>query len=103
LDDALKLAWSMPVEAVARARVDGFEDTGNADHNFEESRDQFIEEWVSRLDPASRLAALMALDGIYTNDLVSVPHAEDRFTVKMLDTSAEEIGLIGEHLSYVKG
>ena len=81
----------MPVEVVARAVVDGFEDTGNDVHNFEETRDRFIEQWVSGLEPAARLAALMALDRIYTNDLVSVLLAADRFIVYMIDTFAEVI------------
>ena len=92
----------MPVEVVARAVVDGFEDTGNDVRNFEELGDRFIEQWVSGLEPAARLAALMALDRIYTNDLVSVLLAADRFIVYMIDTFAEVIRLIGEHLSYVK-
>lgn len=96
------MAESMPVEAIAHAVVDGFDETGNEVHNFEETRDRFIESWTSRLAPASRLTALLALDGVYSTDLVCVPHAEDRFTAKMLDISAEVIGLIGEHLSYVK-
>lgn len=89
-------------EAVARAVVEDFEDTGNADHNLEETRDRFIEQWVSELEPSSRLEPLIAIDGIHTNDLVTVPHAEDRFTAKIVGKSVEVIRSIGEHISYVK-
>lgn len=102
MDDTLKLAESVSAGAVALVAVDGTEDSRNTVHEFEETHDRLIDQWSSRLEATSRQATLMALDGVYTNDLVSVPHAEDRFTAKMLEVSAEIVRLISERLSNAK-
>lgn len=102
LDSALQLAGAMSIKDVAYALVEGFEDTGSPVHNFEEIRDRFIWRWISSLDPVEVLAALVAIDGVYSNDLVVLPHAEDRFTTRLLEASADAVRVIGKHLSYVK-
>lgn len=89
---ALQSADHMAIDDVARALEE------HVAWEHAEQCDRFVQQWLPRLAPAQRLAAALAVQGLYDTALVHLPHAEDRGLQQVLSSSAEALGELARRL-----